>query len=164
MPKHPRHRRLYTSLGEGAALTRLFKIASHVVILAGILLLGSCVPLEKMDKASGTIEKTDYLNNLAGFYEAVIQPAAGDEAIITLRLYPDGSCLFAEKTIGGPADGLLISTGRWDHSDFSEGVTLRLKSRNGARRVMQCTQDENTGNLVYTGQGYGKNGLRLIKR
>jgi len=122
------------------------------------------VPLEEMDKASGTIEEMNYLNSLAGVYEAVFQPANGDEAIITLRLYPDGSCLFSEKIIGGPAGGLLISTGRWDHSDFSEGITLRLKSSSGARRVMQCTQDKASGNLVYSGQGYGPDGLKLIRR
>jgi len=135
-----------------------------IIAICGILLLYSCVALEEMDKASGTIEETDYLNSLAGIYEAVFQPANGDEAIVTLRLYPDGSCLFSEKIIGGPAGGLLISTGRWDHSDFSEGITLRLKSTGGARRVMQCQQDKASGNLVYTGQGYGPDGLNLIKR
>ncbi|MCP3954259.1 MAG: hypothetical protein GY697_18885 [Desulfobacterales bacterium] len=122
------------------------------------------MPLEKMDKASGTIEETDYLNKLAGIYEAVIQPETGDEAIITLRLYPDGSCLFSEKTIGGPSGGILISTGRWDHSDFSEGVTLHLKSKNGARRVMPFRQNKDTDSLVYSGQGYGSDGLTLIKK
>ena len=122
-----------------------------------------------MDKASGTIEETDYLNSLAGIYEAVIQPEAGDETIVTLRLYPDGTCLFFEKAIGGPSGGgpsggILISTGRWDHSDFSEGVTLHLKSKNGARRVMPCSRDEGTGSLIYSGQGYGSDGLTLIKR
>ena len=145
-------------------MIRPLNIFANITALAAILLLCSCVPLEKMDKASGTIEETDYLNSLAGIYEAVFQPASGDEAIITLRLYPDGSCLFSEKIIGGPADGLLISTGRWDHSDFSEGVTLRLKSKNGARRIMQCSQDKATGNLVYSGQGYGPDGLKLIRR
>jgi len=145
-------------------LTRALNIFANATAFAAILLLYSCVPLEEMDKASGTIEETNYLNSLAGIYEAVFQPANGDEAIITLRLYPDGSCLFSEKIIGGPAGGLLISTGRWDHSDFSEGVTLRLKSSSGARRVMQCTQDKTSGNLVYSGQGYGPDGLKLIKR
>jgi len=145
-------------------LTRALNIFANATAFAAILLLYSCVPLEEMDKASGTIEETNYLNSLAGIYEAVFQPANGDEAIITLRLYPDGSCLFSKKIIGGPAGGLLISTGRWDHSDFSEGVTLRLKSSSGARRVMQCTQDKTSGNLVYSGQGYGPDGLKLIKR
>ena len=36
-----------------------------------------------MDKASGTIKETNYLSSLTGIYEAVIQPQAGDEAIIT---------------------------------------------------------------------------------
>jgi len=148
---------------EGAVLTRRLNIFQNAIAMLGILLLCSCVPLEKMDAASGTIEETDYLNSLAGIYEAVFQPVSGDEAIITLRLYPDGSCLFSEKIIGGPASGLLVSTGRWDYSDFSEGVTLRLKTRNGARRIMQCRQDTATGNLVYSGQGYGPDGLKLIR-
>ena len=145
-------------------MTRRLTSLKTIIAMIGILLLCSCVALEEMDKASGTIEETDYLNSLAGIYEAVFQPANGDEAIITLRLYPDGSCLFSEKIIGGPAGGLIISTGRWDHSDFSEGVTLHLKSASGARRVMQCRQDEASGNLVYTGQGYGPDGLKLIRR
>lgn len=145
-------------------MTRPFHITTNAIAVIGILLLCSCVPLEKMDKASGTIAETDYLNSLAGIYEAVFQPVNGDEAIITLRLYPDGSCLFSEKIIGGPTGGLVISTGRWDHSDFSEGVTLRLKSSSGARRVMQCSQDKTSGNLVYSGQGYGPDGLKLIRR
>lgn len=149
---------------KGVVLTRPWKIFSRVTAIFSILLLCGCVPLEKMDKASGTIEETNYLSSLAGIYEAVIQPEAGDEAIITLRLYPDGSCLFSEKTIGGPSGGILISTGRWDHSDFSEGVTLRLKSKNGARRVLQCRQDKGTGGLTYSGQGYGPDGLTLIKK
>ena len=117
-----------------------------------------------MDKASGTIEATDYLNTLAGIYEAVLQPEHGDEAFLTLRLYPDGTCLFSEKTIGGPSGGILISTGRWDHSDFSEGVTLRLKSKNGARRMMPCDRDEGTGSLTCSGQGRGPDRLTLIKK
>ncbi len=150
-------------------MARPWKIFSRVTAIFSILLLCGCVPLEKMDKASGTITETDYLNSLAGIYEAVIQPQAGDEAIITLRLYPDGTCLFSEKTIGGPSGGgpsggILINTGRWDHSDFSEGVTLHLKSKNGARRVMPCSRDEGTGSLIYSGQGYGSDGLTLIKR
>jgi hypothetical protein len=154
---------------EGVTLARSWKIFSSVTAIFSILLLCGCLPLEKMDKASGTIEETDYLNRLAGIYEAVIQPEAGDETILTLRLYPDGTCLFFEKTIGGPSGGgpsggILISTGRWDHSDFSEGVTLHLKSKNGARRVMPCSQDEGTGSLIYSGQGYGPDGLTLIKR
>ena len=129
-----------------------------------MLLLGGCVPLEKMDKASGTIEETDYLGSLAGIYETVFKPEAGDEAVITLRLYPDGSCLFAEKTIGGPSGGLLISTGRWDHSDFSEGITLHLKCKGGARRVMQYRRDQEANSLHYSGKGYGPDGLTLAKR
>ena len=129
-----------------------------------MLLLFGCVPLEKIDKASGSIEETDYMHTLSGIYEAVIQPETGDETIITLLLYPDGSCLFAEKTIGGPSGDILVSTGRWDHSDFSEGVTLHLKSKSGARRVMRCSQDKEKGSLTYSGQGYGPNGLTLIKR
>ena len=117
-------------------MTRRLTTLKTIIAMLGILLLCSCVAIEKMDQASGTIEETDYLNSLAGIYEAVFQPVNGDEAIITLRLYPDGSCLFSEKVIGGPAGGLLISTGRWDHSDFSEGITLRLKSTSGARRIM----------------------------
>ena len=110
-----------------------------------------------------------YLHSLAGIYEAVVQPEVGDEAIFTLRLYPDGTCLFSEKTIGGPSGGasyggMLISTGRWDHSDFSEGVTLHLKSQNGTRRVMSCSQDTGTDGLIYCGQGDGPGGLTLIKR
>ena len=140
------------------------KIFAQLTALAGILLFCGCVPLEQMDKASGSIEETDYLNSLAGIYEAVLHPEAADEAIITLRLYPDGSCLFSEKTIGGPAAKLMISTGRWDHSDFSEGVTLHLKGKNGARRVMQYARDEGTGGLTYSGQGYGAAGLALIKK
>lgn len=155
---------VYVGPGEGEVLTRPWKIFSRVTAIFSLLLLCGCVPLEKMDKASGTIGETDYLNSLAGIYEAVFQPETGDEAIITLRLYPDGSCLFSEKTIGGPSGGILISTGRWDHSDFSEGVTLHLKSKNGARRVMPCSQDTGTGSLIYSGQGYGSNGLTLIKR
>lgn len=158
-----------TDPDEGVTLARSWKIFSRVTAIFSLLLFCGCVPLEKMDKASGTIEETDYLNSLAGIYEAVMQPETGDEAIITLRLYPDGTCLFSEKTIGGPsggepAGGILISTGRWDHSDFSEGVTLHLKSKKGARRVMACSQDEGTGSLIYSGQGYGPDGLTLIKR
>lgn len=145
-------------------MTRRLTNLKTIIALIGILLLCSCVAIEKMDQASGTIEETDYLSSLAGIYEAAFQPVNGDEAIITLRLYPDGSCLFSEKIIGGPAGGLLISTGRWDHSDFSEGITLRLKSTSGARRIMQCQQDKASGNLVYSGQGYGPDGLKLIKR
>ena len=117
-----------------------------------------------MDNASGSIEKTDYMNALSGIYEAVIQPETGDESIITLRLYPDGSCLFAEKTIGGPSGEVLVSSGRWDHSDFSKGVTFHLKSKSGARRVMQCSRDKGKGRLNCSGQEYGPGGLTLIKR
>ena len=150
-------------------MARPWKIFSRITAIFSILLLCGCLPLEKMDKASGTIEETDYLNRLAGIYEAVIQSDAGDEAIISLRLYPDGTCLFSEKTIGGPSGegpsgGILISTGRWDHSDFSEGVTLHLKSKNGARRVMPFRQNKDTDSLIYSGQGYGSDGLTLIKR
>ena len=128
-----------------------------------LLLLFGCVPLEKMDKASGSLEATDYMNSLSGIYAAVIQPEAGDEAIITLLLYPDGACLFTEKTIG-PSGQILISTGRWDHSDFSEGITLHLKSKNGARRVMSYSRNKEKGSLNYAGQGYGSGGLTLIKK
>ena len=114
--------------------------------------------------ASGSIEATDYLNTLAGIYEAVIQPKAADEAIVTLRLYPDGTCLLSEKTIGGPSAGLALSTGRWDHSDFSEGVTLQLKSKGGTRRVIKCRNPEDAGNLIGSGPGYGPEGLALVRQ
>ena len=140
------------------------RIFSKLTALLGIILLCGCVPLEKMDKASGTLEETDYLNSLAGIYEAVIQPAPADEAIVTLRLYPDGTCLFSEKTIGGPAAGLVLNTGRWDHSDFSAGVTLKLKRKGGARRVIQCHTDETAGNLTCSGPGYGSDGLALTRQ
>jgi len=149
---------------KGVVLTGPFKILAQLTALAIVLLFCGCVPLEQMDKASGSIEETDYLGRLAGIYEAVLHPEAADKAIITLRLYPDGSCLFTEKTIGGPAGGLMISTGRWDHSDFSEGVTLRLKGKNGARRIMQYARNEQTGGLMYAGQGYGADGLALMKK
>ncbi len=145
-------------------MTRHLKIFLRTTAIFSILLLFGCVPLEKMDTASGTIEETDYLNSLAGIYEAVIQPEAGDETIITLLLYSDGSCLFSEKTIGGPSGEILVSTGRWDHSDFSEGVTLHLKSKSGARRVVQCARGKEEGALNYSGQAYGPNGLTLIKK
>jgi hypothetical protein len=145
-------------------LTKHLKIFSRTTAIFFMLLLFGCVPLEKMDKASGSTEETDYMHSLAGIYETVIQPDAGDETIITLLMYPDGSCLFAEKTIGGPSGEILVSTGRWDHSDFSEGVTLHLKSKSGARRVLQCRRDKEKGSLIYSGQGYGPNGLTLIKR
>ena len=141
-----------------------WNIFSRLIALLGPFLLSGCVPLEKMDKASGTLEETDYLNSLAGIYEAVIQPETGDEAIITLRLYPDGTCLLSEKTIGGSDAGIAISTGRWDHSDFSEGVTLQLKRKSGARRVIQCRFVEGNGNLTCSGPGCGPDGLALIRQ
>jgi len=147
---------------KGGNVLKPWGCLSRLTAAISILLFIGCVPLEKMDKASGTIEETDYLSSQAGVYEAIIKPDAGDEAVITLRLYPDGSCLFVEKTIGGPSRGLLILTGRWDHSDFSEGVTLHLKGKNGARRVMQVRRDQ--ANLCYSGSGYGSEGLTLIKR
>ncbi len=155
----------YRNPDKGAALTGQLRILSRVAILCmSLFLLSGCVPLEKMDKASGSIEETDYLNSFAGLYSATISAKAADEVIITLHLYPDGSCLLVEKTIGGASGAILVSTGRWDHSDFSEGITLHLKSKSGARRVMQCSQDEDKGRLHYAGQGYGPDGLTLIKR
>ena len=153
-------------LRQGDVLTRPGKIFCRWAVLFTLFLFlfCSCVPLEKMDKASGTIVATDYLHSLSGIYEALLQPKTGDAAIITLLLYPDGSGLFSEKTIGGPAEGLVVSTGRWDHSDFSNGVTLHLKSKGGVRRVMQCSPDKSSGSLTCVGPGYGPAGLTLIKR
>jgi hypothetical protein len=145
-------------------LTIRWNIFSRLIALLGLFLILGCVPLEKMDNASGTLEETDYLNSLAGIYEAVIQPQTGDEAIITLRLYPDGTCLFSEKTIGGPAAGIAISTGRWDHSDFSAGVALQLKHKSGARRFIQFRFVEGSGNLTCSGPGCGSDGLALIRQ
>jgi hypothetical protein len=158
-------RRVCAGAGKGMALTRSGKILYRWTALFIIFLLCGCVPLEKMDKASGTIEATDYLNSLAGIYEALFQPETGDENIVTLRLYPDGSCFLSEKTIGGPSGGILFSTGRWDHSDFSEGVTLHLKSKTGARRVLQCPRKKGVDSLTCSGAGYGPGGgLTLIKK
>ncbi len=152
------------ALARGVSLTRHLKIFSRTTAILCTLLLFGCVPFEKMDKASGSIEETDYLNRLSGIYEAVIHLEVGDETILTLRLYPDGTCLFTEKTIGGPSGQILVSTGRWDHSDFSQGVTLQLKNKSGARRTMQYSQDKARGDLTYSGRGYGPNGLTLIKK
>lgn len=105
--------------------------------------------------------KTDYLSSLSGIYQNAV-PSTASGVVVTLVLYADGACLYAEKQIGALARPIAISTGRWDHSDFPKHLRLHLKQITGAQWVMEF--DAVSGELNYRGKDLRLRGLSLRRQ
>ena len=131
-----------------------------VMVLMALFWVG-CENLTQSGKPDDKFQKTDYLNDLAGIYEARLPRAAEMGRVVTLKLYSDGTCLMAEKDLGKPPKTVRLRYGRWDHSDFPDGIVLHLSSNSGTRGVLNFERVENR--LVHSGNDFGKDGLTLIR-
>jgi hypothetical protein len=139
--------------------TRYIELA--VIFLMAVLWVG-CESLIQKDAPEKKFKKTDYLNDFAGVYAASLPGAAEMGRMVTLILYPDGTCLLAEKDLGQPPATVTTGYGRWDHSDFPDRIDLRLNSKTGGRRLVEFETGENR--LIHSGDRFGKDGLTLIRR
>ncbi len=106
------------------------------------------------------IQRTDFLHDFASIYEANLPSQSGSERVIVLVLYNDGSCLWSDRQLNGT--DTAVSTGRWDHSDFHEHITLHLKSRQGAR--LKLTLEIQDRDLKYTEPRYSDKPILLVRR
>ncbi|MBI9082179.1 MAG: hypothetical protein JEZ11_01195 [Desulfobacterales bacterium] len=131
-----------------------------VIVLVALLWVG-CKNMTQSGKPEDKFQETDYLNNLAGIYEALLPRAAEMGRVVTLTLYSDGTCLLAEKDLGQPPKTVAIRYGRWDHSDFPDRINLHLSSDSGAKGVLSFERVENQ--LVHSGNHFGKDGLTLTR-
>ena len=130
------------------------------IVLVALVWVG-CQNITQSGKPEEKFQKTDYLNNFAGTYEALLPRAAEMGRMVTLTLYADGTCLLAEKDLGQPPRTVLIRYGRWDHSDFPDRINLHLSSDSGTKGVLGFDRVDNR--LIHSDNYFGKDGLTLTR-
>jgi len=139
--------------------TRVINLA--VILLVAVSWMG-CKSLIQSEPPEKKFKKTDYLNEFAGIYTASLPQASEMGRTVTLILYPDGTCLFAQKDLGRPPATVTVQYGRWDHSDFPDRIDLRLTGSTGGKRRVPLETGENR--LVHSGDTFGKDGLTLVRQ
>jgi len=95
----------------------------------------------------------------AEIYAGALPTASGSGRVVTLILYPDGSCLLIEKHLDRDPPGGFTSAGIWEEGPGPAERTVRLAGPDGTTREMRF--EASKGDLQYIGTEFGAVGLHL---
>jgi hypothetical protein len=126
-----------------------------------VLHAAACVTLDqsRTPEEKG-IQQIDSLHTMAGVYVALLPGTPKTPGELLLALFPDGSCLFADKRYGRM--DAAVMTGSWDMNHSDAKVTLRLKNHRGAKRILVLLLEG--ADLKVTGGDFGGNAPMLVRR